>query len=72
MAGLALAWLLALDEVTAIVVGPGRSEHLAPAVEALSISLTTTDRDSLTEVIRMSVLVLSEHDDCRTRRRSTL
>ena len=37
MAGLALAWLLALDEVTAIVVGPGRSEHLAPAVEALSI-----------------------------------
>ena len=52
MAGLALAWLLALDEVTAIIVGPGRSEHLAPAVEALSISLTTADRDSLTEVFR--------------------
>lgn len=50
MAGLALAWLLALDEVTAVVVGPGRAEHLAPAVEALSISLTTTDRESLTEV----------------------
>jgi len=52
MAGLALAWLLALDEVTAIVVGPGRSEHLAPAVEALSISLSTADRDSLTEVFQ--------------------
>jgi aryl-alcohol dehydrogenase-like predicted oxidoreductase len=52
MAGLALAWLLAVDEVTAIVVGPGRPEHLAPAVEALSIQLTTTDRDSLTEVFR--------------------
>ena len=52
MAGLALAWLLALDEVTAIVVGPGRSEHLAPAAEALSIPLTTTDRDSLTELFR--------------------
>ncbi len=52
MAGLALAWLLALDEVTAIVVGPGRSEHLAPAVEALSISLTATDRESLTEMFR--------------------
>jgi aryl-alcohol dehydrogenase-like predicted oxidoreductase len=52
MAGLALAWLLALDEVTAIVVGPGRSEHLAPAVEALSIALTKADRDALTEVFR--------------------
>ena len=50
MAGLALAWLLAVDEVTGIVVGPGRADHLAPALEALSISLTTDQRDSLTEV----------------------
>ena len=50
MAGLALAWLLAVDEVTAIVVGPGRAQHLEPAVEALSITLTANERDSLTEV----------------------
>ena len=35
MAGLALAWLLADDRVTQIVVGPGRPEHLAPVREAL-------------------------------------
>jgi aryl-alcohol dehydrogenase-like predicted oxidoreductase len=52
MASLALAWLLALDEVTAIVIGPGRAEHLAPSIEALSISLTATERDALTEVFR--------------------
>jgi len=52
MAGLALAWLLALDEVTAVIVGPGRADHLAPAVEAISISLTTNERDSLTEVFQ--------------------
>jgi aryl-alcohol dehydrogenase-like predicted oxidoreductase len=52
MAGLALAWLLSLEEVTAIVVGPNQPDHLAPAVEALSISLTPTERDSLTEVFQ--------------------
>ena len=62
MAGLALAWLLAVDEVTGIVVGPGRADHLAPALEALSISLTT-DRARLSDGgLLMSVLVLSEHD----------
>ena len=35
MAGLALAWLLADERVTQIVVGPGRPEHLAPVREAL-------------------------------------
>src|SRR5436309_2876125 len=30
MAGLALAWLLADDRVSQVVVGPGRPEHLAP------------------------------------------
>ncbi len=52
MAGLALAWLLALDEVTAVIVGPGRADHLAPALEALSLPLASTDRDRLTEVFR--------------------
>ena len=47
---LALAWLLAQPEVTAIVVGPGRADHLAPAFEALEITLSPAERDSLTEV----------------------
>lgn len=50
MAGLALAWALAVTELTALVVGPGRAEHLAPAFEALDIDLSPTDRDNLTEV----------------------
>jgi aryl-alcohol dehydrogenase-like predicted oxidoreductase len=52
MAGLALAWVLAVDEVTAIVVGPGRAEHLIPALDAVSISLTPRERDSLTEAFQ--------------------
>ena len=50
MAALALAWALAQPELTAIVVGPGRADHLAPALEALEIDLSPTDRDHLTEV----------------------
>ena len=50
MAGLALAWALSLPELTAVVIGPGRAEHLAPAFEALEIDLSPTDRDHLTEV----------------------
>jgi aryl-alcohol dehydrogenase-like predicted oxidoreductase len=48
MAGLALAWLLALPAITAVVVGPGREAHLHPALEALSIDLDPSDRDRLT------------------------
>jgi len=44
MAGLALAWLLADERVTQIVVGPGRPEHLAPVGEALSHPLTALER----------------------------
>ena len=51
-AGLALAWLLALDDVTAIVIGPNRTDQLAPAFEALSLDLSAHDRDRLTEVFR--------------------
>ncbi len=52
MAGLALAWLLAVDEVTGIVIGPNRADHLEPALEALTISLTREQRDALTEVFQ--------------------
>jgi aryl-alcohol dehydrogenase-like predicted oxidoreductase len=47
MAGLALAWLLGVDEVTAIVVGPTRAEHLDPVREALSLDLSPDERDHL-------------------------
>jgi aryl-alcohol dehydrogenase-like predicted oxidoreductase len=50
MAGLALAWALSLPELTAVVVGPGQADHLAPAFEALEIDLSAIDRDHLTEV----------------------
>jgi aryl-alcohol dehydrogenase-like predicted oxidoreductase len=47
MAGLALAWLLADDRVTQIVVGPGRPEHLAPVREALENPLGDSERSAL-------------------------
>jgi aryl-alcohol dehydrogenase-like predicted oxidoreductase len=50
MAGLALAWALAVPEITAIVIGPNRVEHLAHVSEAVAITLTAAERDRLTEV----------------------
>ena len=50
MAGLALAWALSLPELTSVIIGPGRADHLAPAFEALEIDLSPTARDNLTEV----------------------
>jgi aryl-alcohol dehydrogenase-like predicted oxidoreductase len=44
MAGLALAWLLADERVTQIVIGPGRPEHLAPVGEALTHPLAAEDK----------------------------
>ena len=44
MAGLALAWLLADERVTQIVIGPGRPEHLAPVGEALAHPLSPEER----------------------------
>jgi aryl-alcohol dehydrogenase-like predicted oxidoreductase len=50
MAGLALGWLLARDEITAVVVGPTRPEQLDPVVEALELSLSPSEVAQLTEV----------------------
>jgi len=50
MAALALAWALAQPELTAVVIGPNRADHLEPAFEALAIDLSPTERDHLTEV----------------------
>jgi aryl-alcohol dehydrogenase-like predicted oxidoreductase len=47
MAGTALAWLLADDRITQVVVGPGRPEHLTPVAEALNQPLTDDERTAL-------------------------
>jgi aryl-alcohol dehydrogenase-like predicted oxidoreductase len=47
MAGLAIAWLLGVPEITAVVVGPTRAEHLDPVREALSLELTTAEHAHL-------------------------
>jgi aryl-alcohol dehydrogenase-like predicted oxidoreductase len=47
MAGLALAWVLGGAEITAVIVGPTRVEHLEPVREALSLELTSEERDHL-------------------------
>jgi aryl-alcohol dehydrogenase-like predicted oxidoreductase len=47
MAGVALAWLLADERVTQVVVGPGRPEHLAPVFEALDHPLTDAERSEV-------------------------
>jgi aryl-alcohol dehydrogenase-like predicted oxidoreductase len=51
MTGLALAWLLADDRVTQIVIGPGRPEHLAPAAEALAHPVTEQERGMIDEAV---------------------
>jgi aryl-alcohol dehydrogenase-like predicted oxidoreductase len=47
-ATLAFAWLLAHPNVTAVVVGPRRPEHLRPALEALELELSPPEREQLT------------------------
>ena len=47
MAGLATAWLLGEPDVTAVVVGPTRAEHLEPVREAVALELTSAERAHL-------------------------
>src|SRR6266542_2310505 len=47
-ATLALAWVLSNPDVSAIVVGPRRPEHLRPALAALDIDLSASERDEIT------------------------
>jgi aryl-alcohol dehydrogenase-like predicted oxidoreductase len=46
-ATLAFAWLFSNPDVTAVVVGPRRPEHLEPARRALELELTEAERDEL-------------------------
>ena len=47
MAGLATAWLMGEPDVTAVVVGPTRAEHLVPVREAVALELTSAERAHL-------------------------
>ena len=47
MAALALAWLLADERVTAVIVGPRRPEHLEPVRAALALRLTSDEAAEL-------------------------
>ncbi|HWJ45817.1 MAG TPA: aldo/keto reductase [Gaiellaceae bacterium] len=49
-ATLAIAWVLAQPDVTAIVVGPRRVEHLEPAIAALDVRLTEDEANELGEL----------------------
>jgi aryl-alcohol dehydrogenase-like predicted oxidoreductase len=49
MAGTSLAWLLADERITQVVVGPGRPEHLEPVREAIERPLTPDERQRVTE-----------------------
>ena len=46
-AALAIAWLLGDPNVTAVVVGPRRPEQLRPALEALDLQLSPSEREQL-------------------------
>jgi aryl-alcohol dehydrogenase-like predicted oxidoreductase len=47
IAGLALAWLLGVAEVTAVVIGPTTADQLTPVREALSLELATEEHTHL-------------------------
>ena len=49
-ATLAIAWVLAQPDVTAIVVGPRRVEHLEPAIAALEVRLSEDEANELAEL----------------------
>lgn len=46
-AALAIAWLLASPQVTAVVIGPRRPDQLRPALEALELDLSPPEHDEL-------------------------
>jgi aryl-alcohol dehydrogenase-like predicted oxidoreductase len=48
-ATLAIAWVLSHPQVTAVVVGPRRPEHLEQALAALELRLSPRERDKLAE-----------------------
>ncbi len=47
---LAIAWVLSHPQVTAVIVGPRRPEHLEPAFAAVELHLSEQERDELAEL----------------------
>jgi 1-deoxyxylulose-5-phosphate synthase len=47
---LAIAWLLGHPQVDAVIVGPRRPEHLAPARRALELGLSPAERDEIAAI----------------------
>jgi aryl-alcohol dehydrogenase-like predicted oxidoreductase len=52
LTALSLAWVLAEPRVAAVVVGPRRPEHLAPALSAVDTPLTPAERRVLVAMVR--------------------
>ncbi len=53
MAAVALAWLLADERVSQVVVGPGSAEQLEPLRQALEQPVTPAERDQLGAIFRL-------------------
>jgi len=51
-ATLALAWLLAQPDITAVVVGPRNTKHLGTALAALELELSDGQSDELASLFR--------------------
>lgn len=51
MASLALAWVMSHPMMTAPIIGPRKPEHLQPAINALNITLTASDRNQIEIVL---------------------
>ena len=51
MASLALAWVMSHPMMTAPIIGPRKPEHLQPALNALNITLTASDRNQIEIVL---------------------
>jgi aryl-alcohol dehydrogenase-like predicted oxidoreductase len=49
-AALAIAWVLSHPQVTAVIVGPRRPEHLEPAFAAVDLQLSEQERDELADL----------------------
>jgi aryl-alcohol dehydrogenase-like predicted oxidoreductase len=49
-AALAIAWVLSHPQVTSVVVGPRRPDHLQPALAAVQLQLSLQERDELAKL----------------------
>ncbi|MCB8943172.1 MAG: aldo/keto reductase [Ardenticatenaceae bacterium] len=54
MAGLALAWLIHHPQITAPIIGPRRPAHLQPVPEALSLTLSQAEWQSLADLFPLT------------------